>query len=190
MAKFKITGVKKLTDYRWINLYEIEFVNPDNRMGSWIYSSRHAPKAKEFDAIVVIPIVPSPEGNKLILVKEWRFPIQNYEIQNIAGLVEDGEDVTEAARRELLEEAGYELTKVTHVSPILISSAGLSDEAVRVLFVECKPGSGQALEQHEDIEVMLVDLEQIREIMRNPPYPIDGKCWHTLLMYDQLGVIK
>jgi len=190
MAKFKITGVKRLTNYRWINLYEIEFVGPDNRMGSWVYSSRHAPKTKEFDAIVVIPIVPTPEGNKLILIKEYRFPIQNYEIHNIAGLVEDGEDIEAAARRELLEEAGYELTKVTQVSPILISSAGLSDEAVRVLFVECKPSSGQNLERHEDIEVMLVDLEQMREIMRNPPYPIDGKCWHTLLMYDKLGAIK
>ena len=189
MPKAQITSIKRVTDYRWLNLYAIEFVQ-GGKEGSWLYTSRHEPKAKELDAVVVIPILPTPEGNKLVLVKEYRFPIQNYEIHNPAGLVDEGEDIIETARRELLEETGYELTTVKHISPIVVSSAGLSDESVQIVFAECKLGSGQALESFEDIEVMTVDLEGIREILRNPPCTIDGKCWQTLYMYDQLGAIK
>lgn len=189
MAKFNITGTKKLTNFRWLNFYQVDFVHEDGSKGNWLYVSRHEPGTK-VDAVAVVPVVSTPEGNKLLLVKEFRLPIQNYEIHFPVGLIDPGENIVKAASRELKEETGYNIVTVTRISPPLITSAGLTDENLVTVFADCEPDGPQELEKFEDIELILLDLEGIREIMRNLPYPIDGKCWHTLLMYDQLGVIK
>ena len=52
------------------------------------------------------------------------------------GLVESGEPIETAVRRELKEETGLELISIDSISPLTYSSSGLSDETAAVAFVK------------------------------------------------------
>ncbi len=52
------------------------------------------------DAAIIFPLTPS---NEVVLVRQYRPPIERVELGLPAGLVEEGEEPEKAARRELLE---------------------------------------------------------------------------------------
>ena len=68
--------------------------------------------------------------NKLVITREYRVPLDDYEVGFPAGLVDAGESVEQAVRRELKEETGLNLSRVICTSPPLYPSAGMTDESV------------------------------------------------------------
>ena len=109
-------ATETLFETRWLGLY---------RIGHWDFVRRpHA------DACVgILAITPDDE---IVLVEQFRVPVQQHVIEIPAGLVGDepefvGEALEETARRELLEETGYRAGTVT---PLISSptSAGMSSE--------------------------------------------------------------
>jgi ADP-ribose pyrophosphatase len=181
----------KLTDERWLNLYKTTFKHR-GKDGSWLFASRErGPKGEPLDktnAVVVVPILVASEGErKLVLIKEYRIPIQTYEYHFPAGLLEKGESVEDCVRRELKEETGFDFLKINHVSKPLVSSSGMSDESVVMVFADCTYGNGkQQLEATEDIEVILVAHNEVREWVGNDVV-FAAKTWPVLLMYQQIG---
>jgi len=182
----------KLTDQRWLNLYETTF-DKDGKEGKWVFASRRRVGVENFpgmepNAVVVVPVLVYPDGTrKLVLIKEYRVPIQTYEYHFPAGLLEKGETVEECVKRELKEEAGFDLLAIRRRTPPLVSSAGMSDETAVMVFADCTPGDGkQALETHEDIEVLLLTHQQVSEYA-DKCLMYAAKTWPVLFMYQQLG---
>ncbi|MGH3148436.1 MAG: NUDIX hydrolase, partial [Rubrobacter sp.] len=56
------------------------------------------------DAAIIFPLTP---GGEVVLVRQYRPPLEGMELGLPAGLVEEDEEPEAAARRELLEETGY-----------------------------------------------------------------------------------
>jgi ADP-ribose pyrophosphatase len=97
------------------------------REGRWEYAQR----THSADAVV---IVPWKSDGSLVLVEQFRVPVHGNVIEFPAGIVGDeaafrGEPIEAAARRELLEETGYDAQQVTRVFAGTCS-AGLTDEFV------------------------------------------------------------
>ncbi len=68
-----------------------------------------------------------------------------------------------------LGETGLKLTRVLHVSPPVASSAGLTDEAVCLVYVETEGTLSRANQtEHEDIESQLLGSEDLRQLVLNP----------------------
>ena len=61
------------------------------------------------DGVMIIPI--TKEG-EIVLIKQYRAPIDDYLYEFPAGMVDPGEDFIEAGKRELFEETGLELCKL------------------------------------------------------------------------------
>jgi ADP-ribose pyrophosphatase len=116
-------------------------------------------------------------------------PIGAYVYGLPAGLLEHGEPAEECVRRELREETGLELVAVRRLTPPLFSSAGLTDEAAALAFVDVRAvdGAGPALEDSEDLEAVLVDQEQARRLIADPTLQTDAKAWLALYLFAQLG---
>jgi len=110
-------------------------------------------------AAVIIPILRNPNG--IVLLKEFRVPIDNYVLSLPAGLVEKNEDVLVAANRELEEEAGY---KAGYLQVVLEapSSVGLSCERLIYVIaddlVEVSDGGG---DENEDIIVLNTLIQSV-----------------------------
>jgi ADP-ribose pyrophosphatase len=94
--------------------------------GAWEYAERPNSPA----GIVIVAVTPD---NKLLLTEQYRVPLQKNVIELPAGLAGDehygGEEFIEAARRELLEETGYEAQEWEQLATGP-TSPGMSNELV------------------------------------------------------------
>jgi ADP-ribose pyrophosphatase len=141
-----------LFETRWIRL---------QRIGHWDFVVR--PQADR--CVGILAITPADE---IILVEQFRIPVQRHVIEIPAGIVGDepehlGESLADCAARELLEETGYRAASMT---PLITTptSAGLSSEFIH--FFE----AGALTREHEgggvpgeEIIVHHVPLAGLRE---------------------------
>ena len=182
----------KLTRQIWLNLFDIEYNDKNGRAKSWQLASRQRePKCMtaEFsipDAVVIVPF--HTDRKKMVITREYRIPLGDYEYGFPAGLVDEGESIEAAARRELKEETGLDVTRFLKISQPVYSSAGMTDESVSMVYVEC---AGQlSMEENtesEEIEVLLVSQSQTQELIKNPKLNVDAKAWLVLSNFAANG---
>jgi ADP-ribose pyrophosphatase len=184
--------VSKLTDCKWVNLFEVDYTREKQPRGRWIVCSRNedpiagAPRA---DAVVIVATIDVNGEKKLVVTREFRVPIWDFEYGFPAGLIDDGQDAETTAARELKEETGLDLVRIKHISMPVFSSAGLTDESCHMVLVEAQGQvSDEWLDKSEDIEVLLLDVEGIRDLLASDK-KIAAKAWGLLYHYAQTGEI-
>jgi ADP-ribose pyrophosphatase len=188
-----ILDVKKLTDERWLNLYAARFQHNGHK-GRWVFASRREPAqpATAGDAVVIVPVL-RQRGKKprLVVVREYRVPVRDYIYALPAGLLNEGESVEDAARRELMEETGLTITRVKRVSPLLYSSAGMTDESTYLIFVDAATTAGgkAKLEASEELEPVVLDFAGLSRLCDDTSARFDVRAWSVLYVYQQLGKI-
>ncbi|MES2657000.1 MAG: NUDIX hydrolase [Verrucomicrobiota bacterium] len=141
-----------LYESRWLGLYRID---------TWDFVRRPNSDA----AVGILAITPEQE---IILVEQFRVPMQRHVIEIPAGLVGDepefaGESLADTARRELMEETGYHAGSMTKLiaGP---TSAGMTSEYTHLFhatdLVRENGGGGVA---GEDIIVHHVPVSGLRK---------------------------
>ncbi|MFH1982745.1 MAG: NUDIX hydrolase [Pseudomonadota bacterium] len=162
----KIVDVMQMTDNRCLNMFEIRYQDMRGNEKRWhMVSRQRTPRCVTFefdnpDAVVIIPFH-EPSG-KLVLIKEFRVPLGDYQYGFPAGLVDPGETVFGAAKRELEEETGLTATRLLFQRPPAYTSTGISDESVSMVNVACNGEPSQIHnESSEDIETILVSYAQV-----------------------------
>jgi len=113
----RVKGIKKLTNNRFLNLYELDAQFRDGSAAPYYVASRRkttdALKAATHDSHpdgVILYGVYGENKDKVVLVRQFRYPINGYVYEFPAGLVEPGEDMLQAGIREMYEETGLEFT--------------------------------------------------------------------------------
>jgi len=190
----EIKSADKLTDLKWLNMFDVAYVDQDGRPGSWQLASRaEAPKCMtgKFnvpDAVVIVPF--HTDENKVVMIKEYRIALADYEYSFPAGLIDAGETVEQTARRELQEETGLIVTRFRKISGPLYSSAGMTDESVAMVYVECRGQPSTAGNTGSElIEVQLVSRTAASRMCQNPALKFDVKAWLVLVAFAEKGNI-
>ena len=151
------------------------------RRGDWEYVTR-----KKSSGIVAIVAV--TDDGKLVLVEQCRPPVAKSVIELPAGLVGDEagheqEALTDAARRELLEETGYEASEMTFLTEG-VPSAGITDEIITLLratgLKKTGKGEGDGCEQITLHEVAVDRVPSWLEGQRNAGRLVDLKIYSGL----------
>jgi ADP-ribose pyrophosphatase len=185
-AKPKITKTEDIATEKWLALKRLHYKWPGGKNMVWDFVTRPTRKGKH-DAVVVVPFLKNP--NRLVVTREFRLPINDFEIGFCAGLIDGTETPEQAARRELKEETGLELKKVLSVSPPLFSSPGMTNENVVMVFCEAEGQLVGVDSDEEHIEAFVLDLKGVEEVLRKPPCSMSQKLWPVLCMMKQQGFI-
>ena len=184
----RISAIKKLSDNRYLNLYELDATFRDGNRAPYYVASRR----KNVDTIkaathdnradgVILYGVYGENKDKVVLIRQYRYPVDGYVYEFPAGLVEPDEDMLEAGIREMFEETGLAFTPVQTARPFY-TSVGMTDESCGTIFGYC---SGEPSTAHqegsEDIQVVLADREECKRVLKEENVAI--MCAYMLMHF-------
>ena len=172
-----IKKVTPMTDNPYVRLYHLDVESKTGKSGNYYVASR----AKNEEALKLNTRKNTPDGviiyslygekkDKVVLVRQYRYAIDDYIYEFPAGLVEPGEDFKEAGIRELKEETGLTLTPVS-VDPAYerpyFTTIGMTDESCATVFgYAAGEVSNAGLEDSEALEIVLADKEEVKRILK------------------------
>ena len=188
----KIKEAVKLAESKWLNLFDIRWVDKTGNDRSWQMVSRES-EPKYFtgqfepgDAVVVVPF--HTGYDKLVITREFRVSLGDYEYGLPAGLIEKGESVEQATMRELTEETGLTVSRFKRISPPVYTTTGISDESVVMVYVECTgEPSSKFNTRSEEIEVILVSSQDAESLCRRKDLKFDAKAWLVMSHFAANG---
>lgn len=190
-----IRKLKPLAQTRFLNLYDAEYENKKGMTKHWMIASRkdydtlsaqyfHKGEEKT-DAVVIAAL--HKESNKLVLIKQFRLPLNDYIYELPAGLIDPNETPETTLGRELKEETGLELVSLVKAQDKLYLSAGMTDESVCLMYCICTGEvSIDYLEADEDIEPFLVSREDAEKLLQSGE-KLDIKTYLLLQSFVKLG---
>ena len=175
--KTPITKIEKQTDNRFLNMYHLKFTDrtgDENR--DYFYCTRHEDKdilVRTHDMTaqgICIYAVTKEKEPRLVVIHEYRLPVDSYIYSLPAGLIDEGETAGEAAAREMKEETGFDFTEYkggeSFCRNSFLLAPGFSDEPGQAVFgtVDGLDGKPQN-ESTEWIETMLATKDDVRRIL-------------------------
>ena len=121
---------------------------------------------------LAVPV--TPEG-KLVLVRQYRFPVGTSLVEFPAGTVETNEDPAQTIKREIEEETGYRAKSWKFLGKFVLAP-GYSDEYIYTFLASDleKLPIPPAQDIDEDIEVILMSVSELEEAILNGEH-IDAK---------------
>jgi ADP-ribose pyrophosphatase len=162
-----------------------------------LYARGHWEYAARTNCTGAVGILPITDDHEIILVEQFRIPLQAYVIEIPAGLAGDAaefsdESLAQTAAREQLEETGYRAAKIT---PLMSSptSPGMTTEMVSFFAATelTQEHSGGGTEQ-EDIVVHRVHIDVLDAWMHRQQANdrlVDVKIHACLYLASQQGLI-
>ena len=188
----QIHDIEKLTDCRFLNLYHLNATSVHNTPVSYFVASR----AESIDKLKIKTGKNSPDGviiyslygekkDRVVLVRQYRYPLDDYVYELPSGLVDQGEDYRQAGIREMKEETGLDfspLTPDTLYERPFFTSVGMTDECCATVYGYASGQiSREGLEDTEDLEVVLADREEVRRILKEERVAI--MCAYMLMHF-------
>ena len=112
-------------------------------------------------------IVAFDEDGKLLMVRQYRYPLGEELLELPAGKIDMGETPMECAARELQEETGYKAQSLTLLGKVY-PAAAYDGETVYLYYAQGLKRCNQQLDEDEFLTVEHVDFEQaVQMVMRN-----------------------
>ena len=113
-------------------------------------------------AVMMVPLL---DERTVILIRQFRYPLQRHFIELPAGKMEVGEAPLATAQRELIEECGYEAASWTHLTT-LHPCIGYSDERIELYLARELSHVGSGPDDGEFLEVLPTPIDQALEWVR------------------------
>jgi len=128
--------------------------------------------------VVAVPVM---DDGRLLLVRQYRYPLQEFILELPAGKLDSRQSPLDTIRRELEEEAGYAAATWSHECAFY-TSPGFSDELLHLFVARDLRPVEQRLEEGEHITVEVHTLDQCLEKMAAGEIA-DGKTILGILWY-------
>ncbi|UCE89717.1 MAG: ADP compounds hydrolase NudE [Pseudomonadota bacterium] len=112
-------------------------------------------------AVLVVPML---DPGTVLLIREYAAGVGRYELGLPKGRIEDGEDILEAANREIQEEIGYGATRLQHIRSLSLAP-GYIDHCTHVVLAQDLYPERRSGDEPEEIEVVPWRLDDIPSLL-------------------------
>lgn len=102
---------------------------------------------------------------RLALVRQYRVGAQKQMLEVVAGILNAGEDPDAAAHREVREETGFALTRLSRMG-MLYPTPGYVEERIVCYYGEAGEQGARQLDHDERVEVELIDESEFQARIR------------------------
>lgn len=197
MKNTMIKNLTTLVETKFLSLYDAQYVNKKGSEKHWVIASRKDFKTlnaqffqgqeERIDAVIIAAL--HRDSKKLVIIKQFRIPLNDYVYELPAGLLDNNEDIEIATTRELREETGLKLIEINYEKSRnkVYVSAGMTDESLAIVYCSCQGEiTDKYLEEDEDIEAILVSQEEAKDLLKKD-MKIDIKAYMTLQSFADFG---
>ncbi len=181
--EWKLIDIKQETNHKFLNfftlIYEIKDKNNEIKKYEYFMASRHNKdelyalnKSKRPDGVLIPCYYVNPNNKEisLLITTQFRPPLNSYVTSICAGLLDEGDDLLSAAKREALEEGGVIIDNLEILAKSAPTSSGLSDERDAVVLGEIVGFASNHLEEFEDISTKLIPLKELEAMLDDDRY--------------------
>lgn len=192
----KIKKITQETQNKFLNFYDLETVNKVGREGHYYMASRAKcenelkmkTEKNNPDGVVIYSLY-GENHDRVVLIRQFRYPLGGYVYELPAGLVDPGENYHVAAVRELKEETGLELQPL-EVDEIYqkpyFTTVGMTDESCGTVYGYASGEiSKKYMEASEEIEVVLADRKEVERILREENVALICAYMMMHFLYDE-----
>ncbi|HLU35955.1 MAG TPA: NUDIX hydrolase [Thermomicrobiales bacterium] len=133
-------------------------------------------------------IVPVTTDGKVLFVRQFRYSTGEYLLELPAGLIDEGEDPEETARRELIEETGYKAGTIRELCKVYISP-GYTKEVTAIYLAEDCVEIESEDDEDEPIQLFPVPLTDIQKMLTpGGADAVDAQTMLGMLWLVRLGL--
>ena len=129
-------------------------------------------------SVIILPIL---DDGRIVMIKNYRFSVDEVLWELPAGTLDAGEEIITCAKREIIEETGYEAAKVEPLHQFY-PAPGMTNEEMHAYLATGLKHVGQDLDDTEDIEVAPLSCDEIIQKIESHEI-VDGKTIAMLLYY-------
>jgi len=128
-----------------------------------------------------VAIVPLVDKDKILLIQQYRKPMEEVILEIPAGRIEKGESLEECARRELQEETGYRPSTLKRLTS-LYPTPGYCDEVIHLFLAEELKKGEKNNQEDEFIKQVILNKQQVVKRIKEGQIR-DGKTIAGVLLY-------
>ncbi len=152
----RIISYRTLWEGRFLRTVEITFKNGKGNLIPWESVQRVGTKG-------IVAVVPFTVHSEVLLIRQFRPPVDRYVIEFPAGLNDKDEPLEEVAKRELLEETGFVAEEVIKIAEGPLSPGSSTEILTVYLARDVRDTGRQRLDDVEEIEVIKIPEEEFYE---------------------------
>lgn len=168
----KLQNLKKTYDGKYLKIYELTYINKAGKEKKYETVSRKDLKSvddlgKKVSGVSIVAY----QGDKMLLLKEFRMGIGK-EIYNLcAGMLEDGETMEDCIRRELYEETGLKLKKIDCILPASYSAVAICDIKTNIAIAEVEGTlTNENNSVNESIKPAFYSVEELKSMIQTEEF--------------------
>lgn len=125
-------------------------------------------------------IVPMLDEETLLLIREYGVGTESYELGFPKGKVEAGEEILQAANREIMEEVGYEAAKLTVMKELSLAPTYMGHITTIVLAQDLTPHRVEG-DEPEELEVVKWKINDLDRLMLRDDFS-EGRSMAALFL--------
>jgi len=169
---WKTLSSKVIHQNKWYRVLHNKFETPNKKIGNYYI-------VKTNGSSIVIPI----KSNKIILEKQYRYPLKKWAIELPCGSVKRGSNYLKTAKEELKEELGYKAKSIKKIG-LFAPYDGVSSEICVVFLATDLKFIGENKEETEWIKTFEIEIKKIYKMVEQGKI-IDGMTLAALALVQK-----